>query len=186
MNKPTIFGIGKLGIKLAIAFLGVALTAIIVMSGLIEMSTGRDVGSLVMQQEDALSRSVAVASGALYSGTGWRQANLQPVLELVQHEGAAVQVRDVTGKVIQATRGFVGFQASSDFVRPIMMHGDAVGSVTVKFGADRGLGSVLGAYDSERLRASIGAAGIVALVALVVSLLISRQITMPLERMLAT
>ena len=42
-----------------------------------------------------------------------------------------------------------------------------------------------GSSKQQRLRASLGAAGIVALIALAVSLLISRQITLPLERVLA-
>ena len=56
MLKPVVFGIGKLGRKLTLAFLGVALTSIIVISGLTEISTGRDVNSLVAQQEDALTK----------------------------------------------------------------------------------------------------------------------------------
>ncbi len=184
MVKPVIFGIGKLGIRLTVAFLGVALVAIIVMSGLTEVSTGRDVNALVMKQEDALSDAVAVAAGGLYTDVGWQQANLGPVLELVTGEGAAAQVRDMDGGVVRATPGFSSFNASHKFAQPVVVHGKRVGTVTVKFG-EGGLGSVVSQFESERLRASLGAAGIVALVALVVSLLISRQITLPLERVLA-
>jgi len=46
-------------------------------------------------------------------------------------------------------------------------------------------GSVVSQFDSERMRAGLSALGIVALVALVVSLVVSRQIALPLERVLA-
>lgn len=184
MVKPVIFGIGKLGLRLTVAFLGVALAAIIVMSGLTEISTGRDVNSLVMKQEDDLSDAVGVASGALYAHSGWQRANLRPVLDLVAGQGAAAEVRDAGGNLVQATPGFAGFKGSHRFSEPVIVHGKRVGTVTVKFG-DVGLGSVVSQFKSERLRASLGAAGIVALLALVVSLLFSRQITFPLERVLA-
>jgi len=185
MFKPVIFGIGKLGRRLTVAFLGVALTSIVVMSGITQINTGRDISLLVTKQEDALSDAVALASGALYGHTGWKDANLQPVLDLVQGEGAAADVRDVNGNRIQATPGFDSFYARHDFRVPVMMHGKQVGSVHIKFGSN-GLGSVVSEFESERLRSTLGAAGIVALIALVVSLLISRQITLPLERAIAT
>jgi len=184
MFKPVIFGIGKLGRQLTLAILGVALTAIIVMSALGEISEGRDINSLVTHQEHALSDAAALASGALYGRDGWRHANLQPVFDLVEGEGGAARVHDMHGKVIRATPGFARFRASHEFKDPVMMHGKPVGWVTVKFG-DKGLGSAVSQFESERMRATLGAAGIVALIALVVSLLISRQITLPLERVLA-
>jgi two-component system sensor histidine kinase BaeS len=185
MFKPVIFGIGKLGRRLTVAFLGVALTSIIVVSGITEINTGRDINSLVTKQEDALSDAVALASGALYGHDGWKHANLRPLLDLVQGEGAAADVRDINGNRVRATPGFDRFSARHDFRIPVMMHGKQVGLVHIKFGSN-GLGSVVTEFQAERLRTTLGAAGIVALIALVVSLLISRQITLPLERAIAT
>jgi two-component system sensor histidine kinase BaeS len=184
MVRPVVFGIGRLGLRLTVAFLGVALAAIIVMSGLTEVSTGRDINALAMRQENALSDSVAVVSGAMYSRAGWQQANLRPVLDLVAREGASAEIRDLHGNLVQSTPGFTSFSARHVFKQPVVVRGRPVGLVTVKFG-DKGLGSVASQFESEQLRASLGAAGIVALLALVVSLLISRQITLPLERVLA-
>jgi two-component system sensor histidine kinase BaeS len=185
MFRPGFFGIGKLGLRLTLAFLGVALTSIIVMSGVAGISTGRDVDRLVAQQEDALSDAVGLASGALYGHAGWKNANLQPVFDLIQGEGGAVAVHDMRGNLIQATPGFASFRASHVFQDSVMMRGKPVGSVTVKFDG-RGLGSVPSEFRAEEVRATLGAAGIVALLALFVSLLISRQITLPLERVVAT
>src|SRR5712691_4544123 len=184
MVKPTIFGIGKLGLWLTVAFLGVALTAIIVLSALTEIGTGHDINHLAMKQERSLSRSVAIASGALYSKAGWEKADLEPVFELVDNEGAEAQITDMRGVVIQSTPGYADVRTDALFATPVRVRGHVVGVVTVKFD-DRGLGAVVRQFEEQRLRASLGAAGIVALVALAVSLLISRQITLPLERVLA-
>lgn len=183
MFKARPFGIGKLGLKLTLAFLGVALASIIVVSGITEIRTGRDVNGLVTQQEEALSDAVALASGASYGAAGWKHANLYPVFELLRGEGGAAEVRDLRGNVVQASPGFARFPADHVFKDPVMMHGKTVGSVTTKFDGN-GLGSVASTFNSEGFRATLGAAGIVALVALVVSLFISRQITRPLERVL--
>ncbi len=187
MVRPVIFGIGKLGRRLTAAFLGVALVAIIVMSWLNEIGTGHDINNLARQQERNLSRAVAAASGALYEQgpPGWARANLDPVLDLVGREGAGAEVRDMHGKVVKVTPGYATFPQGNMFRTPVRVHGQDVGYVVVKFG-QQGLGSVVSQFESERLRASLGSFGIVILVALVVSLIISRQITAPLERVLAT
>ncbi|HET9895111.1 MAG TPA: HAMP domain-containing sensor histidine kinase [Streptosporangiaceae bacterium] len=187
MAKPVVFGIGKLGLRLAVAFLGVALAAIIILSWLTEVGAGNDINDLAMDQERALSKSVAAAASSIYAQppAGWPQGEaLKPVLDVVMREGAAAEVRDLPGHVIQRTPGFLHFDRDHEFTTPVTVHGRSVGEVSVRFG-DGGLGSVVSTFESERLRASLGAAGIVALIALVVSLLISRQITLPLERVLA-
>jgi two-component system sensor histidine kinase BaeS len=186
MSKP-IFGIGKLGLRLAVAFLGVALASIIVLSYITEISTGNDINGLAKRQERALTRSAATAAGALYSEppAGWRRANLMPVLDLIGREGAVAKVTDRQGKVVQATPGFDALGSHDVLRMPVVVKGKLVGSVEASFDDDRGLGRVVRQFEAERLRASLGAAGIVGLMALLVSLLISRQITAPLERVLA-
>ena len=183
MAKP-LFGIGKLGRKLARAFVGVALAAIIVLSFLSEISTGRNLNALVLQQEDALSDAVAVASGVVYGHTGWRDPALGPVLDIVQGEGGAVAVRDNRGNLVQATPGYGHFACTHMFTAPVQVRSKQVGTVDVKFG-HAGLGSVAGHFQAQELRARLGALAIVALLALIVSLFISRQITLPLERLVA-
>ncbi len=184
MIKPAIFGIGKLGLRLTVAFLGVALTAIIVLSALTEIGTGTDINHLATKQEKSLSRAVAVASGAAFGKTGWENANLRPVFDLVDKEGAEAQITDVHGMVIRRTPGYENVPLDARVSSPVRVKGHQVGLVTVKFN-DRGLGAVVKQFEAQRLRASLGAAGIVALVALAVSLIISRQITLPVERVLA-
>ena len=185
MFRPRTLGIGKLGLKLTLAFLGVALASIIVLSAITEIRTGRDINGLVANQEEALSDAVGLASGANYGPAGWKHADLAPVFDLLQGEGGAAEVRDLHGNVVQATPGFASFPATHMFKDPVVAHGKTVGWVTTKFDGN-GIGSVASTFDSEGLRITLGAAAIVAVLALVVSLIISRQITLPLERVLAT
>jgi two-component system sensor histidine kinase BaeS len=186
MVKP-IFGIGKLGLRLAVAFLGVALASIIVLSYVTEISTGNDVKALAQRKEQGLSRSVAVAAGAMYDQrpVGWGHANLMPVLDLVSRGSAGAEVLDAQGKLVEATPGFASMRADDEFRTPIVAKTGLAGWVVVKFNDRGGLGAVVRQFEAERLRASLSAAAIVALMALAVSLLISRQITLPLERVLA-
>lgn len=184
MAKRVTFGIGKLGRKLARAFVGVALAAIIVLSFLSEISTGRNVNALVAHQQDALSDAAAVGSGAVYAHSGWKNADLRPVLDLVKGEGAAAAVRDNSGHLVQATPGYARFASRYTYTAPVQVNGKQVGKVSVKFGKT-GLGAVANQFNAQELRARLGAAAIVALLALIVSLLISRQITLPLERLVA-
>ena len=142
MVKPVIFGIGKLGLRLALAFLGVALTAIIVLSALTEIGVGHDINHLAHKQERSLTRSVAVASGALYSKTGWKNADLKPVFDLVADQGAEAQVTDMRGVTIQTTPGYDAVRTEDQFATPVRVRGHVVGVVTVKFN-DRGLGVVV-------------------------------------------
>src|SRR6185437_2431293 len=139
---------------------------------------------LANKQERSLTRSVAVASGALYTKTGWKNADLKPVFDLVDDQGAEARVTDMHGVTIQTTPGYGSVRTDDQFATPVRVHGHVVGVVTVKFN-DRGLGAVVKQFEQQRLKASLGAAGIVALIAVAVSLIISRQITLPLERVLA-
>src|SRR6516225_8633876 len=127
MARPVIFGIGKLGRRLTVAFLGVALMASIVMFLLIESSTRSDINALATQQEEALSDSVAITAAALHDNLGWQNADLKPVLDLVHGQGAAAEVRDAYGRVIEATPGFAKIRASHAFSTPIHVHNTRVG-----------------------------------------------------------
>src|SRR5215469_7436101 len=133
MVRPVIIGFGKLGRRLTVAFLGVALVASIVMFALIETSTRLDINTLATQQEEALSDSVAITTAALHDNVAWQDANLGPVLDLVEGQGAAVEVRDAHDSLVEATPGFAKIRASRVFMTPIIVRHTRVGQVTLKF-----------------------------------------------------
>src|SRR5262249_6982195 len=152
------------GLRLTVAFLGVALTAIIVLSALTEIGLGHDINHLAIKQERSLSRSVAVASGALYGKAKWRNANFEPVFDLVRNEGAEAQVTDLSGVVVRSTPGYAGVDTGDQYATPVRVAGRVVGAVSVRFNGS-GFDSVVSQFQAQRLKASLGAAGIVALIA---------------------
>src|SRR5260370_38835741 len=107
MAKPVIFGIGTLGRRLAAAFLGVALSAIVIMSVITQIGTDSDITELSVGQENALSDAAAAVSEELYSHTGWQRADPAPVLDPGQHEGSAAAGRHRRGPAMIGAPAFV-------------------------------------------------------------------------------
>ena len=177
-------GVGPIALRLALAFVGVALTAVALLAGLSAAFVAADVSHLVAGQQDSLTRAVAVAAGSAWEGADtWSGADLSPVLDLSASVGADVEVRDTTGRVVRSSSGFSGLASAPERKRAVIARGRQVGQVTVRF-----TGTGLRGAD-ERLRADLwraiaGAAGLAALVALLVALGVSRRITSPVTRLI--
>jgi signal transduction histidine kinase len=173
-----------LGIRLALAFLGVALAAVVLFAALTAIFSTVDISSLTTGQRDDLANAFAVAAGKSYQqNNGWAATDLNPALEVARSSGVQVQVSDVAGHVVAATGGFdaaTGPRSSE----PVLADGRRVGSVRVSL-----TGSGLGATDSvlrtALLRAIAGTAGLAALLALIVGLGVARLITRPVARLIA-
>src|SRR5580692_9994482 len=85
-----------LGLRLALAFLGVALAAVALLAVLAAVFSAVDVSSLANRQRDDLAAAVAVAAAASWGeDQGGTDADLTPVLELAQRSGLNLQVQDV-------------------------------------------------------------------------------------------
>ena len=61
-------GVGPIALRLALAFVGVALTAVALLAGLSAAFVAADVSHLVSGQQESLTRAVAVAAGSAWSG----------------------------------------------------------------------------------------------------------------------
>ena len=175
---------GTLGLRLALAFLAVALAAIALLAGLTAAFAAADVSALAAQQRTELTRAIAVAAGAAW-GPGSRPASddLAPVLDLSARTGAAVQIRDQAGHVIGSSPGFSaarGPQASD----PITAGGRQVGTAVVRF-TGAGLNAADSSLQAALLRAIAGAAGLAALLALLTGLAVARRITRPVTKLIA-
>jgi two-component system sensor histidine kinase BaeS len=173
-----------LGLRLALAFLGVALTAIVLLAVSLAVFAATDISSLADRQRTELASAVAVPAGAAWEQQGrWSGADLSPVYGLAQRIGVAVQVRDTAGRVVAATSGF-GAVAGPRASAPVIAGGQTRGVVTV-----RSTSSGIGAADSDLrttlLRIIAGAAGLAALLALVTGLTVARRITRPIARLIA-
>jgi two-component system, OmpR family, sensor histidine kinase BaeS len=178
-----LLGIGELGRRLALAFVAVALLAIVVLTTLSTITTNTDIMRFVQQQERLLTNSVAAGAAAAYDNSGWTPATLNPVLDVVTSAHASAQVRDAAGSVITSSPGFANFPSDSALTQTVIAHGQQVGMVIVRFD-ESGLGAAARVFQATRWRDRIVAGGIAALIALIVSVFFTRLITPPLEAML--
>ena len=175
---------GTLGLRLALAFLTVALAAVALLAGLTAAFAAADVSNLASQQRGELAKAIAALAGAAWDRNNtWPSANLSPVRDLAASTGAAVQIQDQAGHVVTASPGFDTTDGSESSL-PIVVDGQRVGTALVRStgsgfnAADRSLKTAL-------LRAIAGAAGLAALLALLTGLAVARRITRPVIRLIA-
>ncbi len=183
MRNRRILGIGELGRWLVLAFVLVALLSIVVLFGLSATASGRDITRLVARQERILTRSIAVGAAATYDPAGWQYSNVEPVLALARSADASAQVRSETGGIVNSSPGFGAIDHGTVLREPVIVSNRRVGQVVVKFD-DHGLGSAVASFEATRLKALILAAGMAALLAVLVSIAVARLVTSPLETML--
>ena len=176
--------VGSIGLRLALAFVLVALAAVALLAGLTAAFAAADVSHLAARQGSVLTRAVAVAAGAARERAGsWAGADLAPVLDLASQVGAGTQIRDRAGRVIAATSGFATHTARPQFSAPVVVRGRQAGVAVVRFGGS-GLGGADRALLTALLRAIAGAAGLAALLALLTGLAVARRITRPVGRLI--
>jgi two-component system sensor histidine kinase BaeS len=173
-----------LGLRLALAFLGVALAAVALIAVLTAVFSSVDVSSLASRQRTELASTFAVVAGSSWQQhQGWVTSDLEPFLDAAARSGVQLQVRDAAGAPVASTAGF----ASSPgpwAIAPVAVGGRHVGSVAAGLGPS-GLGAADAVLRTALLRAIAGAAGLAALLALVTGLGVARRITRPVGRLIA-
>ena len=175
---------GTLGLRLALAFLTVALSAVALLAGLTAAFAAADVANLASQQRAGQARAIAVSAGAVWNRNNtWASADLSPVLDYAASTGTAVQVRDQTGQVVDASPRF-GATDGSQSSLPVVVRGQRVGTALVRF-TGSGLAAADRSLKTALLRAIAGAAGLAALLALLTGLAVARRITRPVIRLIA-
>ena len=174
-----------LGLRLALAFLSVALAAVALLAGLTAALTAEDVSALTSQQRADLTSAIATAAVAAWDQTdSWASADLSPVLDLATRTGAEAQIRDQAGHVVTSSPGFAAQSAAPQQTTAVLVNGSRVGQAVVRF-SNSGLASADHALQSDLLRAIFGAAGLAAVLALLTGLVMARRITRPVERIIA-
>ena len=175
---------GTLGLRLALAFLAVALAAIVLLAGLTAVFAAADISTLGSQQRADLASAIAVAAAAAWDQDHtWSSAGLSTVLDQAARTGEAVQVRDQAGGVVAASPAFAsarGPQASS----AIVVRGERVGTAVIR-PTSSGLNAADRVLQTALLRAIAGTAGLAALLALLTGLAVARRITRPVTRLIA-
>ena len=173
-----------LGLRLALAFLSVALAAVALLAGLTAALAAADVSALTSQQRADLTSAIATAAAAAWDhADSWAAADLPPALDLAIRTGAEAQIRDEHGQVVISSSGFAAQAAAPQQSAPVVVRGDRVGEVVVRF-TDSGLASADHALQSDLLRAIFGAAGLAAVLALLTGVAMARRITRPVEQII--
>jgi two-component system, OmpR family, sensor histidine kinase BaeS len=173
-----------LGLRLALAFLAVALAAIALLAGLTAAFCFADVSSLASRQHADLARAISVAAGVAWERTdSWASADLSPVLDLAAKSGVNLEIRDRTGRTVVSSPSFATTTAPSS-ATPIVVRGRRLGTALVRF-TGSGLAAADNMLRTSLLRAIAGAAGLAALLALLTGLAVARRITRPIARLIA-
>ena len=174
-----------LGLRLALAFLSVALAAVALLAGLTAVLAAADVSALTSQQRADLTSAIAAAAAAAWDHTdSWTSADLSPVLDLATRTGAEVQIHDVNGHIVISSPGFAAQAEAPEQTAAVQVGGTRVGQIVVRF-TNSGLASADHALQSDLLQAIFGAAGLAAILALLTGLAMARRITRPVERIIA-
>ena len=174
-----------LGLRLALAFISVALAAVALVAGLTAGFAAADVSALATRQHAELTKAIAVAAGAAWDkNDSWAAADLAPVLDLAGQAGADVRIRDRQGSVVTSSPGFTAQASNPATGAPIVVRGERAGQADVRF-TGSGLASADHALRTALLRAIAGAAGLAALLAMLTGLAMARRITRPVERIIA-
>jgi two-component system sensor histidine kinase BaeS len=172
-----------LGLRLALAFLGVSLAAVALLAVLAAVFSSVDVSSLGNRQRSELASAFAVAAaGSWNADRGWAGADLTPVVDVAAHSGVQLQVRDDAGHPIATTAGFATAEEPQSS-EPVLVKGRQVGTVHVGLTAS-GLGAADNVLRTALLRAIAGTAGLAALLALITGLGVARRITRPINRLI--
>jgi two-component system, OmpR family, sensor histidine kinase BaeS len=173
-----------LGMRLALAFLGVALAAVALIAVLTAVYSAVDVSSLASRQRADLAAAFAVSAGSSWEQNhGWAGSELIPIINFAEHTGVRLLVRDAAGRAVAATSGFAAAPGTTDSA-PVLVGGQRVGSVLAGLTAS-GLGAADAVLRTALLRAIAGTAGLAALLALLVGLGVARRITRPVARLIS-
>jgi hypothetical protein len=99
---------GRLGLQLALAFVGVAIAAIAAASVVTALTVNSAEGQVLSRQEIMQTEAAALGAAATYVPAGWPRA-LAPVIAVIDRTGAAAQVRDSDGVIVRSSAGFASF-----------------------------------------------------------------------------
>jgi two-component system sensor histidine kinase BaeS len=165
----------SMGARLALAFLAVALGALVLFGGLVLYASSQDVSDLTAQQQsDALTAVAHAASVAYIDAGGWHGADLDAPITLATNAGAQVSVLDESGRVVAGHRQFS--HATAVQRKRVVVGGSRVGTVRLAF---RSPSTAVRDLRHALLDTVLAAAALAAALALAVSIAVARRITRP-------
>jgi two-component system, OmpR family, sensor histidine kinase BaeS len=168
--------------RLSLAFISVALSAVALLTILTAVLAATDVDQLSRTQRARLTQAVGAMVTASRAQTGgWSRTDLMPATDLTAKIGAQIRITDQSGATVLVTPGFTRRTGLTDKV-PVIVGKQRVGTVSVRFQAE--IGRADQRLRNEFFRAIAGAAGLAAVLALVVAIAMSRRITRPVVRLI--
>jgi two-component system, OmpR family, sensor histidine kinase BaeS len=175
-----------IAVRLALSFVAVAIAAVAIVAGLAVVLGGHDINVMVQQRRNDLTASLLVDAASTYSTgqPGWSDADLRPALDLAAQSGTDVAVLDTDGRIVASTFANPN-QASNVHRSAINVDGQRTGTLIVKFN-HRGLVASADNLRNSLTSAVIGAAGLAAVLALVIGLLVARRLSRPVDGMIST
>jgi two-component system, OmpR family, sensor histidine kinase BaeS len=175
----------SLSMHLALGFLGVALAAIALLTGLTVAFAAADVSNLVTQQRMDLTAAIAAAAGAGWEHhNSWQDADLSPALDLASRTGADAEIVDDFGSRVATSPSFAAQAGMPQFRAPVMVLGQRQGTAIVRFSGS-GLGTADHALRTALVRAVASAAGLAALLALLAGFTVARRVTRPVGQIMS-
>ncbi len=170
---------------LALGFLGVALAAIALLTGLTVAFAAADVSQLVGQQRTDLTHAIAAAAGAAWDhNDSWQGADLSPALDLASRTGADAEILDAHGSRVTSSGSFAAEAGSPQFRANVIGENQRVGTAVVRFSGS-GLGTADHTLRIALLRAVAAAAGVAALLALLSGVAVARRLTRPVGQIIS-
>lgn len=176
---------GALAFRLALWFVTVAVLAIVIATAFAALLGGHDIDVMVQQRRSDLTRSLLVDAASTYNSgqPGWSDADLRPALELASQSGTDVAILNQNGTTVASTIVNPS-HASGAHRSAIVTDGTRIGTLVVKFNS-RGLVESADNLRHSLTNAVIGAAGLAAVLALVIGLIVARRLTQPVDRLIA-
>lgn len=183
--------LGPLGVRLALAFLTVAVAAIAVFAALTMLSTRNDLSGLTDRQREDDLTATAIAAGDAYQRAGaWSSADLTGAAAVAARSQATLTIVDANGEVIAAPTDALASMmvemhgmAAVDTPRgdpvsaAVVVDGQPVGAVMLRF-PTQALEAERHVRDALARTALLGTL-IAGMVALVVALYVSVRVTRP-------
>ena len=184
--------LGPLGVRLALAFLTVALAAIGVFAALTILSARNEVSGLTdRQREDDLAATAIAAGNAYQRADGWAAADLAGAAVVAARSQATLTVVDANGEVVATPTDAMASMmmqmhgmAAVDTPRgtpvsaEVVVEGDNVGAVMLRFPTEamEAERHVRNALERTAILGVLLAAGVALVVALYVSVRVTRPV----------
>ncbi len=176
-------GQAPIALRMALAFVAMALLAVGIDLTLAVALGGRDIDAMVHERQADLTETLRTNAAATYNTgrPGWSDVDLKPALALAARSGTNAAVLDDGGRVVAST--ITNPSKAPDAHRsPITIGNRRIGTLVVRFNG-RGLVASAGRLRTSLDRAFVGAAGLAALLALILALFIARRLAIPITRL---